>query len=108
MKYRETYQKDIYADREGNVYSNKSGIIKPLKPSKVNNSRSKKTYWMCNYGLIHRLVASAWLGNVTGLTVNHIDGNPSNNCIDNLEIVTQKENHLHAILGFPMSFSSWS
>ena len=42
------------------MYSNKSGIMKPVKPCKVNNSRSKKQYWTTSYGLVHRLVASAF------------------------------------------------
>lgn len=41
---------------------------------------------------IHRLVAAAFLGEVAGKVVNHLDCNPKNNCVSNLEIVTQKSN----------------
>ena len=42
---------------------------------------------------IHRLVANAFLDNHNGKAeVNHIDSNPSNNRLDNLEWVTHKEN----------------
>lgn len=42
---------------------------------------------------IHRLVASAFLDNPKDKAeVNHIDNNPSNNRLDNLEWVTHKEN----------------
>ena len=30
------------------------------------------------------------------MTVNHKDGNKENNCVENLEILTYSENHLHA------------
>lgn len=49
-----------------------------------------KTY----YGLVHRIVLSTF-SPVEGwemLTVNHIDGNPSNNKLENLEWMTQSEN----------------
>lgn len=95
---KETMCKDIFADAYGCIYSNKSGVLRQLKPQRVNNTRSKKQYWtISQYGLVHRLVASAHLGNVDGYVINHIDGNPSNNAVNNLEIVTQRENHLHAL-----------
>ncbi len=44
----------------------------------------------------HQLVAVAFLWPRPGLEVNHIDGNKANNRLDNLELVTRSENHLHA------------
>jgi len=94
----ETMHKGIYADREGNIFSTKQGTLRQLKPQKVNNSRSRNQYWMiASYGLVHRLVASAYLGSVEGKVINHLDGNPSNNAVSNLEIVTQRENYAHAL-----------
>ena len=49
-----------------------------------------KTY----YGLVHRIVLSTFspIEEWETLTVNHIDGNPSNNKLENLEWMTQSEN----------------
>ena len=47
--------------------------------------------------LVHRLVASTFIPNPENKReVNHIDGNPSNNHLDNLEWVTSSENKFHA------------
>ncbi len=54
------------------------------------NKRGKNFY-------IHRLVAEAFLDVVDGKDfVNHIDGDKTNNSVDNLEWVTRSENMLHA------------
>lgn len=45
---------------------------------------------------VQRLVWQYCKGDIPeGLTVNHKDGDPTNNRIDNLELLTQSEQHLH-------------
>ena len=58
----------------------------------LRNKESRKTK------LVHTLVATAFIPNPDQKKyVNHIDGNKTNNCVDNLEWVTSLENSQHAI-----------
>jgi hypothetical protein len=45
--------------------------------------------------LVHRIVLNAFKGIGDNLVVNHIDNNKKNNCINNLEDCTQKQNVNH-------------
>lgn len=53
---------------------------------------------------VHRLVAAAYLGPCPPrMVVNHIDNDPTNNRVENLEYVTHRENLLHALRLCPAS-----
>lgn len=85
------------------------GLIQPFKQCKAKYMRVN-VYWptgkMTQRG-VHQLVAAAFYGpRPDGLVVNHIDGDPTNNRLKNLEYVTPRENALHAsrlglLPGFP-------
>lgn len=75
---------------------------KPLKPG---NSKGYKNVVLCNKDGkktkgVHRLVAEAFIDNpLDKPEVNHIDENPSNNTVENLEWVTHVENSRHGTRG---------
>lgn len=72
-----------------------------LKPCLDKNGYERVVLCVDNiraYGIVHRLVAVAFLEHDPVRSfVNHKDGNPRNNCVDNLEWVTGSENVQHAL-----------
>lgn len=82
----------------GNVLSKRSGKL--LVPSKGKYGHC--VIQLCEKGkktraLVHRLVAFAFIGDgKKGEEVNHIDYNPTNNHVSNLEWVTHRQNMLHS------------
>lgn len=47
---------------------------------------------------VHRLVAETFLPKIDGKEfINHIDGDKTNNCVDNLEWCTASENEIHKV-----------
>lgn len=81
----------------GNIRNADTGkYLKPLKSRRYYKYILKDLNNKNVHIKIHRLVAAAFLGSPEpGQEVNHIDGNPHNNSISNLEYVTHKENYEH-------------
>ena len=84
----------------------KSKILKP----KINKRDRCSRVELWNNGehktvLVHRIVANEFIAPYmhTDLTVNHKDGNRQNNCVDNLEWLTNGDNTRH---GFDNGFYS--
>jgi hypothetical protein len=68
-----------------------------IKGSFLSSGYYSVTFDTKNRKSIHTVVAEAFLGSSEyRQTVNHKDGNKTNNCIENLEWATYKENNDHA------------
>lgn len=89
-----------YITEDGEVYSNSSGRLRRRK-TQINN-HGYETVDLCKDGecnrfLVHRLVATYFLGNPKEHdVVNHKDSNPQNNNVTNLEWCTRSYNSIHA------------
>ena len=86
------------ASSEGRIRNRKTGRILKTNTSETGYERlslSKNSHQTTER--VHRIIADTFIdGDHTGLDVNHIDGDKSNNCIDNLEFCTRQENIQHA------------
>lgn len=92
-----------FVDRFGNVFSEKTSKRRILKPGI--EKRGKGYLYVNLYRgpgfkpktkKVHRIVAEAFLGLPTeGQQVNHKNGNPKDNRVENLEWVTHQENIDH-------------
>ena len=87
---------DYYANKEGRIFSILETAELKWRPCgkraniriRISSKKYKNVY-------VHRLVMAAFYGH-SDLVVNHKDGNPLNNNIENLEYCTQIENMKHA------------
>ena len=94
---------DYYVSREGAVISYLPGrppcqlTASAKPPSKYRVISLKKADGQRYTMLLHRVVAAAFIPNPRGLpVVNHLDGNPANCHVDNLEWCTYSANTVHA------------
>lgn len=92
-----TKYKDIYVTEQGEVYSWIGK--KPVLCLKYidNGTGYYRVGIEGKFVYVHRLMAETFLDNPNGLPeVNHLDGNPFNNALYNLQWCNRKENVRHA------------
>ena len=93
------YEENYLVSDEGRIMNSSNGKV--LSP--IDNGYGYKKIWLWKNHkgkrvYVHRIVADAFLPNKYGRKeVNHIDSNPSNNCVTNLEWVSSSENTKHAV-----------
>ena len=83
---------------------------KILKQGRASNGYWTVSLWQNNKGkthCVHSLVANAFLGETDRWTVlvNHLDGDKTNNKLQNLELTNQSGNRKHAIAMDPVKYS---
>ena len=90
---------NYFISKTGKVYNEKTEILLKESVNQAGYVRYTLRIDNKNYSkLAHSLVIESWL-NITLTTsdlVNHIDGNKTNNRVDNLEWCTDSENMIHA------------
>ena len=99
--WRKTQYKHYEVSNFGRVRSlhkrNRNNII-----AQQTSNNGYKQVWICENGReynksVHRMVARAFIPNPFNKPeVNHKDSDKSNNCVENLEWMTRRENELHA------------
>lgn len=87
------FESEYYVSNMGRVMSLLGKSPRILKPRYNKNGYARVSLHAHSDFLIHRLVAEAFLDNPNNLAeVNHIDENPRNNNVSNLEWCTHKYN----------------
>jgi hypothetical protein len=90
---------DRFARSHSNCEKWLTGKVLKTKPSgKGYRSVNLSANNVISTKYVHTLVAQAFIGDrPEGLHINHIDGNKLNNCVDNLEYCSPKDNARHAV-----------
>lgn len=89
---------DYFISENGDIFGTKSGKVLKTRLSSSgyyctplrHNGKYKNVF-------IHRELAKVFIGKADNMDINHKDGNKTNNSLSNLEIVTRRQNLVHAL-----------
>jgi hypothetical protein len=97
MDWKQSKYPNYKVSDTGEVMSYRNQVNLIQRPDSGGYMRVSLFYEGKNFNaLVHRLVAIAFIPNPENKPqVNHKDGDKSNNCVDNLEWVTNNENQAH-------------
>ena len=103
------YNNNYYISKTGKIYSTYvpggQGSTNISKPHLLKYGTDKDGYYRVvlslngikQYVHVHTIIVQQFIGNIPdNMVVNHIDGNKTNNRVDNLEITTVQGNTVHA------------
>lgn len=103
------YNENYFVSRTGKIYSTYvvggQGSTDISKPHLLRYGVDRDGHYRVvlsihgikKYIKVHTVIAQQFIGNIPDdMVVNHIDGNKTNNCVENLEITTVLENNRHA------------
>jgi hypothetical protein len=107
LKFLELVRQKYYTVfKNGEIYKTLCWYCKAECLKKVVFTITESGYCMVDFryngkqckAYVHRVVYTFFKGEIPdGMYVNHIDGNPGNNALSNLEAVTPRENLKHAV-----------
>ena len=97
-------EREVFVKGKSNVVRKcvyKSKILKPFLYQRKKSDNKEKQIVLSKQGKtktfrVQILVVDSFLGDRKGLEINHINGNSLDNRLENLELITRKENINHA------------
>jgi hypothetical protein len=75
-----------------NIRGSKNGYRKSYIRVFLSKGTDKKNF------SVHRLVFEAFVGNIDGVMIDHIDNDPLNNRLDNLQVTNNRQNQLKELI----------
>ncbi len=95
--HKHPYWTKYAASENGSVYGSRGYELKPIKHHTGYAVLTVRKFGEQKQLRVHRFVWECCKGAIPqGMVINHKDGDKHNNTIDNLEVVTNQENIIHA------------
>lgn len=97
MKKEHPYWSGYFATKNGSVYGKRGSVLSPIKHHTGYSVMTVRGRGKQKQLRIHRFVWECCVGPIPkDLVINHINGDKSDNSLENLELVSTQDNVIHA------------